>query len=459
MKKRIACALAALAASPAAARDLWKSDDEQSLVELHGFYKTFGYGLALPDGLADGTEALNSLAAQAGIPSTVPTLPDAAGLSSNIGRVWGRALWANKLELDAAWQAVATVASDPSLAGGFGLGTVQTGASSQAQRRLVDFNSTLVSSGGLSLTHNLDQLAVKWKLGFGELVAGRQVLSWGTGRFWNPTDLLSPFAPTDIDKEVRHGVDAVRFTLKLSDTSLLDLLWLPLQTGALNGGVARYQVNVRGYDVSASAAKYASDLVAGADLAGDLGPLAVHAEAAYTWGLVGLGSGTPVGVGDRYLRAVVGADWRPNATWFFSAEYYFNGFGAPDASGYLAKMTSFREQSGQVFGAGRHYLGLAGVWKATDLLTVSASIITNIQDPSAILVPMVEYWVEQSVILRVGAYGPVGAAPDPSALQQLHVSDLVTQDAAFTSAVSTLGIRSEYGLSPLGLFVEVGVYF
>jgi len=244
-----------------------------------------------------------------------------------------------------------------------------------------------------------------------------------------------------VDKEVRHGVDAVRLTIRLSSTSLVDLLWLAQQSGPDNGGVARLQTNFFGYDFSVSMAKYVSDIVAGADFAGDLGVIALHGEAAYTWGLNGLGSGTPITVGDKYLRAVAGADWKPVTDVFVSAEYYFNGFGASDASGYIAKLTSPRETSGQVFGAGRHYLGVGVTWKATDLLSINASAIVNLQDPSVIIVPAVEYWFEQSVIVRAGAYAPVGRPPDPS-----------------LAATSPFGLQSEYGISPLGIFVEVGIY-
>jgi hypothetical protein len=380
-------------------------------------------------------------------------------LSSNVARVWGRAIWADRLELSIGYEGVANIASDPSLAGGFGLGTVQTGTAAQAQRRLVDLNPTVLATGGLTLTQNLDLLALRWKFSVGEVVVGRQVLSWGAGRFWNPTDLLSPFAPTDIDKEVRHGVDAVRLTLKPNSTSLVDLLWLPQQTAANNGGVARFQTNLLGYDFSVSAAMYTTDLVAGGDVAGDLGPLGVHAELAYTWGLQGLGTSAPVTIGDHYLRAVAGADWRPNASWFLTAEYYFNGFGATSPSGYLEKATRFRETSGQVFGAGQHYLGVAASWKLTDLISISTSGIANLQDPSVIVVPVLEYWFEQSVILRVGGYMPLGTPPEPAALQQLTVNDLITRDATYAAATSTLGIRSEYGLAPYGVFTEVGIYF
>jgi hypothetical protein len=447
-------ALAAMvSAEPAAARDLWKSDDETSLLEVHGFYKNFGHGLAFPDGLVDGSEALGRLLGQT-------SLPDGAALSTNVVRLWGRAAFSERLELSVGWQAAATIASDPALAGGFSPGaTVPSGAGQGAQRRLVDFDPTLVSERRWRLVHDLDLLALKWTMPFGEIVAGRQVLSWGTGRFWNPTDLLSPFAPTDVDKEVRHGVDALRLTLRPSSTSLIDLLWLPQRSAADNGGVARFQVNLLGYDFSLSAAKYVSDVVAGADFAGDVGPIGVHGEAAYTWGLTGLGTSGPVAVGDRYLRAVVGADWKPVPNLFLSGEYYFNGYGASDPSGYLARLTSARVASGQVFGAGRHYLGLAGTWKATELLSISLSAIVNLQDPSTIVVPVLEYWFQQSAILRIGAYGPIGRAPDPSALQRLTQSDVSARSPAFIAATSSLGFQSEYGVAPVGAFIELGIYF
>src|SRR5581483_1533856 len=37
---------------------------------------------------------------------------------------------------------------------------------------------------------------------------GRQRIAWGTGKFWNPTDVLNPFEPTSIEREERRGVDS-----------------------------------------------------------------------------------------------------------------------------------------------------------------------------------------------------------------------------------------------------------
>jgi hypothetical protein len=293
----------------------------------------------------------------------------------------------------------------------------------------------------------------------GEIVVGRQVLSWGTGHFWNPTDLLSPFAPTDVDREVRHGIDAVRYSAPLGKTSIVDFMYLPQKQGWAQGGVARVQANTRGFDLSVSAAKYVSDVVIGADMAGDAGPLGVHAEVAYTLGLENLGTARPVEVGERFVRGVSGVDWRPAEGWLLGAEYYFNGFGAAEPAGYAGKLRSDRVVRGEVFGAGRHYAGFSVSRQATALLTLQALVITNLQDPSALVIPVGEYWAKQNVIVRAGGYAPLGSRPDAAVLQRVTLSDVLGGTSAFVSAISSLGLRSEYGASPWGAFLQVGVYF
>jgi len=197
---------------------------------------------------------------------------------------------------------------------------------------------------------------------------------------------------------------------------------------AENGGAIRAQVNLWGYDVSLSAAKYVNDLVAGADFSGDVGPVGIHGKAAYTWELTGLGDpSATVGVGERALRAVVGADFRPPEKLAVTAEYSFNGFGAEDPAGYLAALASPRARRGEIFGAGRHYAGIAASYGFSELLSLQLLALVNLQDPSAQLVPVVEYWFEQSVILRAGAFIPLGRAPDPSALQALGGMDVLGQ--------------------------------
>ncbi len=429
---------------PARARELWKSTDGSKVLEGHAFYKTYASELFLPQSLVDVTEAMKSL----GVPN-VAVVPKAVGLATQSLRGWGRFVdgpW----ELDAGWELSAVASTTAGLLPTASLSAVPSAtAGPAASRRLVDFDPILYQAGGLTLAQNLDLLAVKRTLPFGTLTIGRQVLSWGTGAFWNPTDLLSPFAPTDIDREVRHGVDAARLAIALGAVSELDLLWLPQKKLRNQGGVARVVTNVHDFDVSVSLAKYMRDVVGGADFAGDLGPISIHGEAAWT---------EPLDSGAGFLRAVAGGQWMPTDKTTLLAEYYFNGFGATAASGYLTKMEDPRETSGQISGAGRHYLGLSASYAASDLVSISGSTLVNLQDPSAILVPLVEWWFEQSVIFRAGGFLSVGRGADAHVFDGLDAADVSANDAAFHSAVTTLGLRSEYGITPFGVFIEVGLY-
>ncbi len=470
MSRLAAAALFAVLCVPvtadAQAREVWRNKTRDSTLELGSFYKSLATAVRLQPRLVAGLEALRQVVDQAHLLNPlfplpeIATLPENGATWTNTGRVWGRLLLKNRVEIASAWQIDATAASDASMIGAGGLGqSVPIVGSQAASRRFADFNHVLASSDRLLLQHNLDQLAVKVRLPKGEIVAGRQVLSWGTGRFWNPTDLLSPFAPTDVDREVRHGVDAVRYSVPLNNTSLVDLMYLPQRQGWAQGGVARVQANTQGFDLSVSAAKYVSDIVFGTDMAGDVGKFGVHAEAAYTLGLENLGTGRPVEVGERFVRGVAGADWRPAEGWMVSAEYYFNGFGAPDPAGYAGKLRSPRVVQGEIYGAGRHYAGFSVSRRATDLLSLQTLVVTNLADPSALVIPVAEYWARQKVIVRAGAYAPLGSSPNADAMRALTVTDVLHLTPAFTSAVSSLGLRSEYGTSPWGLFLQLGVYF
>ncbi|HEY8209981.1 MAG TPA: hypothetical protein VIG99_20995 [Myxococcaceae bacterium] len=457
--------LAWACASAAGAGTLWSGHD--ITLEGRAFYKVLGTGVRLSPGLVLTAAELERILDEARVESGgAPNasgglvLPGAGGSTGHVARLEGKATWKELLEVDLAYELDAVMASNPAFVGGPTLSTTLTGAEGGApQRRLVDLPATLYSTPGLIVTENLDRFSVRLSTRHADVVIGRQVLSWGTGRFWNPTDLLSPFPPTQVDREVRRGIDAVRVTAPLSKTAQLEMLWLPRKVAAENGGALRVQGNLYGYDLSLSAAKYVDDLVLGADFSGDAGPAGLHGEAAYTWGLTGLGEpGAPVGVGERALRAVVGVDLKPTEKLALSAEYSFNGFGAADPSGYLAVLTSPRARRGEIFGAGRHYAGVAATYAFTELLNAQLLAIVNLQDPSAQLLPVLEYWFEQSVILRAVAFLPLGPAPDPSALRGLHGSAGVASPV-FQQTLSTLGLRSEFGLASYGAALQVGIYF
>jgi hypothetical protein len=63
------------------------------------------------------------------------------------------------------------------------------------------------------------------------------------------------------------------------------------------------------------------------------------------------------------------------------------------------------------------------------------------------------------VLVRIGGYIPMGRGPDAGVMSKLTVADVLTGSSAFRTAVSSLGLRGEYGSSPWGLFAQAGFYF
>jgi hypothetical protein len=422
--------------------------------------------LRFQSSLVEGTKDLAGALDQAKAmvpPETAAQLPSLSGLPLQVGisthtfRVGGKVSWTDALELEVAWQAAVILASDAAFAGAGGSSYLGA-ALITPQRRLVDFEPFLLDAGSFRIQHNLDRLAFTWRGTHVTVVVGRQVLSWGTGRLWNPTDLISPFAPTDVDREVRRGADAARVSFSLGATSQLDVLWLPQKLARDMGGVVRARTNLVGWDFSVTVGKYVGDVVVGADFSGDLGPLGAHGEAAWTLPLVGLGASEPLRVQGDFVRAVVGLEWRPVEALVLGAEYYFNGFGAHSAAGVLGVLTSDRVVRGEVFGAERHYAGVTASWLATDLLTGSLTAIVNLVDPSALFVPSLEYSFEQHVLLRVGGFVPIGKGVDLGLMRSLSGADVLANSAAWQRATTTFGAQSEYGLSGYGAFVQVGLY-
>ncbi len=458
-----------LVASGASAKELVRTDGGVVL-EASGFAKTLVSSVWLQPSLVEGTEALQTAVDEARalvppeqaalLPSDV-RLPSHVLLDAHVLRVGAKGRYAELVAVDVAWQLTALLASDGRFSAGSSLtGTIGgAGNPTSAQRRLVDLSSVMVNRPGLRVEQQLDRLSVRLSLPFGDLTVGRQALSWGTGRVWNPTDVLSPFPPTVVDREVRRGFDAVRLAVELGATTQLDLLYLPQQQLADQGGVARLQTNLGGWDVSASVGKYVQDVVVGADVVGDVGPVAVHGEGAYTFGLSGLGQrGSSVTLSEHFFRGVVGADWRPHEKVLVMVEYHFNGYGAGSPSEYVAKLSSPRVVRGEVFGAGRHFLALVGSWAFHDLASLALTALGNLQDPSVLLIPALEWSFEQTVLVRVGGNVPIGARPDAAVFRSLTGGDVLLQSQAFGDATRTFGFRSELGSSAFSAFVQVGLH-
>ncbi|HKI97283.1 MAG TPA: hypothetical protein VKB51_02295 [bacterium] len=57
--------------------------------------------------------------------------------------------------------------------------------------------------------HEVDDAYVRLSGGPVEAVLGRQPITWGAGRIWQPTDIFAAFSPTALDTEYKPGIDGL----------------------------------------------------------------------------------------------------------------------------------------------------------------------------------------------------------------------------------------------------------
>ncbi|MBD3332430.1 hypothetical protein GF356_06240 [candidate division GN15 bacterium] len=293
-----------------------------------------------------------------------------------------------------------------------------------------------ISSVGLF--QNLDRLQANLRLPFADLYVGRQAIAWGFARVINPTDVVAPYAYTELDTEHRIGVDAVRARIPLGMLSELDVGWVFGSKFAFerSAGFLRGRFYVLQTDVSPIAVLFREHLMLGLSLARSIGGAGTWVEAAYTR----LDDEELIDdETDDYWRVTIGADYSLTSTIYGFAEYHYNQPGASNNQEYvdLPFTTAYRE--GSVYLLGEHYLIPGASIQISPLVTLTAEFVANLSDPSLSLTPYLEYNIAENIYLAGGAF--IGFGPGPSV-------DL-----------SAAELGSEFGSYPDYLFTSFRIYY
>jgi hypothetical protein len=115
----------------------------------------------------------------------------------------------------------------------------------------------------------------------GTVRVGRQRIAWGTGKIWDPTDVLNPYQPTAVERDERRGVDAAYARLGIGDLGQAELVWAPDDTWVDHALLARGRNNIAGWDFSLMGGKVAgstASVVLGGDFAGTVLEGTLHGE-------------------------------------------------------------------------------------------------------------------------------------------------------------------------------------
>ncbi len=263
--------------------------------------------------------------------------------------------------------------------------------SSNPLRQAIGLHWQPVDENHLAISHYVDRLYFDQDLSFGSLVIGRQRISWGTGRVWNPTDIFNPINPANFGKIEKDGSDAASMRFDLGQLTNLQFVYNAEYHFKYSDYAARFRTNILGYDFSMMSGYVDKRLVNGGDFAGDVGGAGIRGEA--------LVSSDVLGDTGYFMKWILGADYQFTDKLYGMFEYYHNGQGKVDRFNY--DLTGLYE--GRILNLAKDYLVVSGSYQLTPLITIMLSSNSNLNDGSGYFAGTVSYSASDNTSLAFGS--------------------------------------------------------
>jgi hypothetical protein len=249
--------------------------------------------------------------------------------------------------------------------------------------RLFDFTSTLTDGDDYAVLHRLDRFWVGFTGDRFVARFGRQALSWGNGLFFAPMDLVNPFDPTTIDTEYKTGDDMLYMQYLRDNGDDLQgavVFRRNPMTGDVesNEGTAalKYHGFAGEHEYDVLIAESYGDTVIGVGGAGSVGGAVWRGDVVIT---------------DSDNDTVVELVTNLSYSWSWSgrnvsgtAEYYYDG-------------------------SDRHYLAGSVMIEMSPLWTITPTVVSNVNDPSALLQLVTGYSISDNMTFLGSVNVPLGA--------------------------------------------------
>ena len=258
-------------------------------------------------------------------------------------------------------------------------------------RQIADLSWTAVEGSQWNVLHFIDRLYFRQSTDFCDFTIGRQRISWGTGRVWNPTDLFNPLNPTSYSKIEKDGVDALLAKFVLGNFSDISVVFNAKKDFRDNNYGVRIRTNVEGFDLSAMAGVFDKRIVAGADFAGSLFDAGMRGEGIY--------STSKDNSASNFVSFILGVDNQFTDKLYALTEYHFNGRGTSTPVFYDLQALL----RGEILNVGRNYLVAQVSYLVHPLVNAFLSATRNLQDRSGFAALTAIYSSSDETSLSVGA--------------------------------------------------------
>jgi hypothetical protein len=316
---------------------------------------------------------------------------------------------------------------------------------------------TAYEEGGFTVSGRVDRASLALHAPGFDVRFGRQPVSFGTGFFFTPLDLLSPYGPQVVDREYKPGVDAVRLDAFVGATGRLTAVLGVVDPedpdGSILIGSAGFTVGL--FDLEFFVAKHYRDLVLGLATQGSVGPVGVHADLALRVPFTG--EDPTVAAEPTSIQFVLGANVLTDRGMTLMAEISAQTSGTSDSSAYFAEAMDPRVRRGDRWTLGHLYAALSLTQELSPVFNLGAVTILNLTDPSALIGPSLSWSVASNVDLVAGGFLALGARPAEVDLLALLGPDGGLLPAE--EALAQLESGSEFGLAPHQAYLQIKLYF
>ncbi|MDE3059145.1 MAG: hypothetical protein KGJ59_14440, partial [Bacteroidota bacterium] len=247
-----------------------------------------------------------------------------------------------------------------------------------------------VTKKHFTASHYIDRLYFAHDFSFGKLVLGRQRISWGTGRVWNPTDIFNPINQANFGKIEKDGSDAASLKFDLGQLTNLQVVYNAEYHFNYSDYAARFRTNILGYDFSVMGGFVDKRFVSGGDFAGDVGGAGIRGEALFSSDVLDHTS--------YFIKWILGADYQFTDKLYGMLEYYHNGQGSLNKLNY--DLTGLL--NGTLLNLAKDYLVVAGTYQLHPLVLISLSSNSNCNDGSGYLAGTVSYSASDNSSISLG---------------------------------------------------------
>lgn len=306
---------------------------------------------------------------------------------------------------------------------------------------------TFWQNGAVRGAMGLDRAAMSVTAGPIKIDLGRFPVNYSVTNLYAPNDFYAPFSATAVNRLYKPGVDALRVSAAagpLTTVDLVGVLGYDATSGVPTWGRTSVLSRVRfvggGFEWGILGGKLAERWAVGGSAQGNAGPIGLRGE--FHVGFPdrdGRGRGAddlPI-----YVRAAGGPSvsfaWR-NAN--LGAEYMFISDGSKKASGYAPRALGL--YSDTVPFLARHYVSASFGLDLVPILKAQTFTLVNASDGSGLAGLSLFYNVANESDLILGLFAPWGRG-----------------FRGFDPMTMLPQIGSEYGLSPLVVYLESRVFF